>query len=147
MRLLLQRIAMNGLLTALVLAVMGFVYAELAVMFLAGNEVPRAEPVENANRSRTEDAALSHSLRVRVPVMMALFGFAFVALGELLLYAWRGNPPVDVKPTRERQADPAEKLLEELLAQADAAMASSTSVPVREDASQQTDSERKTAAS
>ena len=123
MRPLLRRIALNGLLTAAILAVMGFAYAELAAIWLASTPVPRTETVPTATAAN-EVEALRDSLRIRVPLTMAACGVAFIAVAELVLYWWRGNPPVIVKKSVvEARIDPAEKLLEELLAQADSAMA------------------------
>ena len=123
MRPLLRRIAVNSLLTAAILAGMGLAYAELAAIWLAGTPVARAETVQNSTAA-SDVEALRDSLRIRVPLTLAACGFAFIAVAELVLFWWRGNPPLIVKkPTAEAQIDPAEKLLEELLAQADSKMA------------------------
>jgi hypothetical protein len=53
--------------------------------------------------------------------MMAFWGFLFVAVTELVLHRLRG--PVPVKPAAATPPDDAEKLLNELLAQAEAKMA------------------------
>jgi hypothetical protein len=107
----LKRILVNGGLTAAILAVIGFVFAELAAMWLASGEGVRpgsagvVEPVEG-------------TLRTRVPLTLAFWGFVFVAVGELILHRVRRNRPA-AQPT-EPQQDDAEKLLNELLAQAEA---------------------------
>jgi hypothetical protein len=122
MRSLFRRIAVNGLLTAAILAAMGYLYAELATIWLIGS-TPAATESAQAARER-EHEVLRDSLRIRVPLTMAICGLAFIALAEFGLYLWRGHPVVIEKKPAERSIDPAEKLLEELLAQADAAMAS-----------------------
>jgi hypothetical protein len=104
----------------LLLGVVGFVFAELASIWLAGSpgtRIATGEPVTPADA----DGELSSSLRTRVPLLMAVWGFVFVAAGELLLYACRGNPRPPVQPPPP--PDDAEKLLEELLRQADATAA------------------------
>ncbi len=59
------------------------------------------------------------SLRTRVPLMLALWGFLFVLVAELVIWRVRGNKPA-TKPA-EPPPDDAEKLLNELLSQAEAA--------------------------
>ena len=58
------------------------------------------------------------TLRSRVPLVLAAWGFVFVAVGEILLY-WRRSRRklIAAKPA---EPDPAEKLLEELLSQVEA---------------------------
>jgi hypothetical protein len=123
MRLVLKRIVVNGLITALVLALLGFIYAELASIWLASSTPTRAGPVENA-AAASDTEPVRDALRYRVPLLMAVCGFAFIAVCELLLYWWRGAPqPAAKKPASEPQPDAAELLLEQLMAEADAALA------------------------
>jgi hypothetical protein len=111
MRPVLQRIALQGGITALVLAVMGLLISELASIWLeaapGGRSGAVAVPSADANDS------LSNTLRSRIPLMMAGWGFAFVAVGELVLYFWRGrkNSQAVVSPP----PDPMDKLLSDLL--------------------------------
>lgn len=111
----LRRIAIHGGLTALALALIGLMFANMASMWMAASQSSRATV-----RYGQDDAA---KLSRRVPVMMALWGFGFVAIGELVLYRFRRNrkptPPVPAP-----SPDPAEMLLEELLAQAEASAGS-----------------------
>src|SRR4051794_29276484 len=106
---LLKRILLHGGLTAALLAVIGFMFAELAGMWLS----------TAADRPAPPGAAPPEALRLRVPLMMAFWGFVFVAGCEAVLSRFR-RPPA---PAPERQPDEAEKLLNELLAQAEAKMA------------------------
>jgi hypothetical protein len=112
-----RRIALHGALTAIVLGILGFMLAELASIWLAGSPGTRSAtgaPVEGTDTQ----GAVGANLRARVPLLMAAWGFGFVAVGELLLHWWRSRrKPVAAKPP---EPDPAEKLLEELLAQAEA---------------------------
>src|SRR5262249_25347309 len=111
MQRLLKRIALNGAIAAGLLAVVGFGMAELAGMWLA------TEPTGNRSPPAAVSAdPLQAQLRHRLPRTLAMWGFVFVVLTEVVLFLWRGDP-VKSKP------DPAEQLLEELLAQADAAQA------------------------
>jgi hypothetical protein len=120
MRPLFRRIALNGLVTAVILAGMGFAYAEIASMWLASAPVSRAEG-SLASAPSNDAEALRDSLRVRVPLAMAACGLIFITVAEVVLYWWRGNPIAVAKKPITPQVDPAEKLLEELLAQAEAA--------------------------
>jgi hypothetical protein len=106
----LKRILVHGLLTAGLLAVMGVVFAEVATNWAGSAADGRsAEPIE---------PAVPDDVRLNVPLMMAFWGFVFVAMSELVLWRLRGNrtaaPPV------EKQPDETEKLLNELLARAEA---------------------------
>ncbi|MBP3960282.1 hypothetical protein J8F10_34070 [Gemmata sp. G18] len=109
----LKRILLHGGLTAAVLALIGVLFAELAGLWLTGS----------ATRSSTDaDEQVGSSLRSRVPLTMALWGFGFVAVCELVAWRVRGTRPPATKST-EAPSDDAEKLLNELLAQAEAKMA------------------------
>jgi hypothetical protein len=121
MRPVLKRIAINGLLTAAVLGLFGFLLAELAAVWLAGHQPARPASVESAAPAGDPVAA---GLRYRLPFVMAGLGFGFILVCELALYAVRGNPtPADKKLAAAEQPDPAELLLEQLMAEADAAQA------------------------
>jgi hypothetical protein len=122
MRPVFKRVLVHGGGTAAVLAGLGFALAEMAGLWLAGNATTRStDPAADAQ-------LVGHDLRYRIPATMALWGFLFVAIGELSLYLWRGEPPAPAarKPT---QPDEAELLLEELMKQADEAMARQAAGP------------------
>lgn len=104
----LKRILLHGGLTAGVLALVGVMFAELAGIWLTGNATP------------TTSEQVGASLRYRVPLMMAFWGFVFVLVCELVVWKVRGSKPV--KPAAP-PPDDTEKLLNELLAQAEAKMA------------------------
>ena len=90
MRDVLRRIAIHGGLTAIVLGIVGFMFAELASIWLSGSPGTRTttgEPIETTD----SDGAVSSALRGRVPLMMAMWGFAFVAVCELVLHWWRSK--------------------------------------------------------
>jgi hypothetical protein len=113
MRPVLKRIALNGLITALILGGIGLAYAELAGMWLTG---------AGGRNSTQTDAEIQGTIRQRVPLVMAAWGFAFIAVAEAALFLWRGEPRVtDAKAVKaEAGPDEAELLLEELLTQAEA---------------------------
>ena len=123
----LKRILLHGGLTAGLLALVGLLFAEMAGMWMGTGAGPPAPtdlnpPVGPARmssaRSRTSAFSLSQSpIRYRVPLMMAFWGFAFVAVCELVLSRFRKRAAV--KPA-EPPPDDAETLLNELLAQAEA---------------------------
>jgi hypothetical protein len=117
MRPLLRRIAIHGALTAALLGVVGVVFAEVASIWLASSGTPRASGGPTVLPDNSNDAVVA-SLRSRVPLFMAVWGFGFVAVGELALHLWRSRKPA--APPCPPQPDEAEKLLEELLAQAEA---------------------------
>ncbi len=107
----LKRVLLNGGATAVVLACVGLLFAQLAVMWVAGSGQPIPSDL---------DPQVGPAVRYRVPLMMAFWGFVFVAVSEVVLYRFRRRPPV--KPV-EPPVDDAEKLLNELLAQAESKMA------------------------
>jgi hypothetical protein len=121
---LLKRIAVNGLLSAVMLGVLGLVFSELAGMWLATATAGRSVPAQ------APDAGVTDSLRYRLPLTMAVWGLVFVAATEGLLYLWRGNPAgTTAKAAAIAEPDPAEKLLEELLQQAEASQAKAADAP------------------
>jgi hypothetical protein len=111
----LRRIAIHGGLTAVVLGVVGLMLAELASIWLAASPGTRAATGDAVERPE-ENAEITATLRERVPLVMAVAGFAFVAIGELLLHFWRSRKPVPPQTPATPPPDPAEKLLEEILA-------------------------------
>src|SRR5947207_14685039 len=96
----LKRILLNGFLAAGALAVVGYGYAELASIFLVAKSPQR--PMSEAPVAAPANAdPMAESLRYRVPAMMALWGFLFVAAGEGALHWWRrrkGLTPSEAKP-------------------------------------------------
>jgi hypothetical protein len=116
MRPVLRRIAISGGLTALVLGIIGFMFAELATMWLTASLSGRG-----AANQPPPDASV---LRFRLPLMMAGMGFTLVAVGELILHRVRKNRPPPAPTANERENT--EKLLQQLLAEADAKRANST---------------------
>lgn len=113
----LRRILLHGGLTALVLALIGAMFAELANIWLVGN----------VTRGTAADAndQVGSALRARVPLTLAAWGFVFVLVGELVIWRVRGSRKPAPKPLESQ--DDAEKLLNELLAQAEAKMAAESS--------------------
>lgn len=118
MRPLLRRIAIHGALTAALLGVLGLVFAEVASVWLGSSGPPRPGGGPSPPASASDGAVIS-SVRSRVPLFMAAWGFGFVAAGEVLLHLWRSRKPAP--PPSPPQPDEVEKLLDELLAQAEAA--------------------------
>jgi hypothetical protein len=116
MRRVFKRIAINGSLTALALGCVGLLYAEMAGIWLGGS---------GGRGSPQGDAEFAGQLRSRVPVVMAAWGFGFIALAEVLLFLVRGEPGARAAKAAKAadQPDDAELLLEELLRQAEAKMA------------------------
>ena len=105
----LKRILLHGGLTAGLLALVGLLFAEMAGVWMgtgAGSPAPT-----------DLNPPVGPAIRYRVPLMMAFWGFAFVAVCELVLSRFRKRAPV--KPA-EPPPDDAETLLNELLAQAEA---------------------------
>ena len=109
MRRVFKRVAFNGLLTALVLGLIGLCFAEMAGLWLTGAGGTRSAP----------DPAVQDGLRHRVPLTMAVWGFLFIAVTEFGLFLWRGDPSAKVAK-KEAGPDEGELLLEELLRQAEA---------------------------
>jgi hypothetical protein len=107
-----RRIAIHGALTAIILAILGFMFVELAGMWLQSNAPVRGGDGEMF----VDDKPVVETMRARVPFLMALWGFVFVVIGEIVMHIRRGEP----KPVPVVQ-DEGEKLLEELLQQAEAA--------------------------
>jgi hypothetical protein len=128
----LKRILVNGGLTAVILALVGLLFSELGGMWASAPGRPGA----------TNPGQTGAALRTRVPLMMALWGFAFVVVCELVLYRIRRRAPA--KPA-DPVPDDAEKLLNELLAQAEAKMAAEAEGKRAEDREQRTEGGERTA--
>ncbi len=113
-----KRILLHGVLTAALLALIGAGFAQLASIWMAGHEPrPGAEVAEAANEP------VSERLTYRVPAMMAVWGFLFVLVGEVVMWRIRGKRQALQATKDANPQDDAEKLLNDLLAQAEAKMA------------------------
>jgi len=108
----LRRILLHGGLTAGLLAVVGLLFAEMAGMWVGTGATTTPASAEL-------NPAVGPAIRYRVPLMMAFWGFVFVAAGELVLSRFRRPAP----PKPAEPPDETEKLLNELLAQAESKMA------------------------
>jgi hypothetical protein len=125
----LSRILKSGLPSAAFLALVGFLMAEVAgIWFDAQVPPPPANPSEGRLQPLTGED-VSGSLRIHLPIAMAVWGFLLVAAFELVLRIWRG-PVVEKKKIPERARgslpppeDDVEALLNQLLQQAEAAEA------------------------
>lgn len=113
MRRVFKRIAISGSLAAVVLGVVGLMFAEVAGTWLTGS---------GARSTGQADAEFDGVLRARVPLLMAAWGFGLIAAAELLMFAVRGEPGAKpaAAPKSASVNDTAEVLLEELLRQAEA---------------------------
>lgn len=107
-----RRIVIQGTLTAAVLALIGVALAELAGIWAVGN----------AGKPNSADLnpPLDPSLHYRIPITLALGGFVFVAVGEWIAARIRARKEAAKVAAPVVQPDDAEKLLNELLAQAEA---------------------------
>lgn len=86
-----RRILINGLLAAVPLGIIGYLLAQAAGIWTAAQ----------SDRGASEQgAAVSDALVGRLPVVLAVCGFLFVAFGELLLAWW--NKPM----TPDRNSEP-----------------------------------------
>jgi hypothetical protein len=112
MRPVLKRILVHGALTAGVLALIGMMFAELAGLWVLANT--------NRTGAGGPNGRLPPELRYRVPATLGVAGFLFVAAGELVMYRLRRNAPA---AKAAPPADEVEKLLNDLLAKAEAKMA------------------------
>ncbi len=127
------RILKHGVPAALVLAVIGYVMAEMAGAWVSANVPVRANQEaldlpDDAPKPSHGDA-VAETIRNRLPFTMAAWGFGLVVVLELFLRMWRGNPAaVPPKPPTNPNAD-VEHLLNQLLLQADADRAAMAAVP------------------
>jgi hypothetical protein len=112
---LLRRIALQGGVTALLLGVVGLLLSELASMWLAA--APGGSTDIAAGSDGDATASVNETLRSRIPLMMAAWGFAFVAAGELLISLWRRKKQLQPMPTTAPNLT--EQKLAELLRQSD----------------------------
>jgi hypothetical protein len=129
MRPVLRRIAIHGGLTALVLGLFGLMFAELGAIWLSS-----APGARSAEVAETADAEVADRLRGRVPFLMAVWGFGFVAVAEVLMHLYRTRRAAAraamAPATAQPQPDEAERLLLELLAKAEAEAAARQGVGV-----------------
>lgn len=118
----LLRILKSGVPVALALAGLGYLYATIAGILVGS----------------TAGAEVDPDMRVRVPVVMAAWGFGLVAAGELLFGFGRRTaaatpPAAPVEPGSGGLDPDVERLLNDLLAQADLARAKDAAESVAPD--------------
>jgi chromate transport protein ChrA len=85
-----KTILIHGGLAAGALAVVGYLYAQLAGMWVATQS--------ETGRGATDTGAIVSTLAWRLPFTMAAIGFALVAIGEGLKSLWK-SPPKREEPT------------------------------------------------
>ena len=123
----LVRILKQGIPVALILAALGYLMAEAAGMFFsmqAGGDSSIRVTVGDAPATADGSEDLTRSLQRRLPFTLAGWGFGLVFVVELLLSVLRGRKPaVPSAPKAVPTEDETEKLLNQLLQQADAAEA------------------------
>jgi hypothetical protein len=113
---LMRRIAIHGGMAAIFLGVIGLMFAEMASVWIAASL-----PTRGAMKAAAPDTG---AIRFRLPLLMASSGFAFVAIGELVLHRIRknrANPGLSQQPTPNET----ERLLNELIAKEEAKAANS----------------------
>jgi hypothetical protein len=119
----LRQIAIRGGLTALFLAALGFLLTEMAATTFFAPVTTRTSN-DMAISATTANESMLRQMRATMPLSMAIWGFAIVATLELLKhFVTRGRTPVPASPPPP--PDETEKLLEELLTQAESRTASS----------------------
>jgi hypothetical protein len=120
------RILKQGIPVALILAVIGYVMAGVAGMWLSshsGSDTSVRVTVENSSADTGE--TLTQAMQLRLPLTLAAWGFGLVTVLELVRTLVRGQKPStkqNTLPSRVTE-DETEKLLNQLLQQADAAEA------------------------
>ncbi len=85
-----KTILVHGGLAAGVLAVVGYLFAQIAGMWVASQA--------DAGRGAADTGALVDLLAWRLPFSMAAIGFALVALGEGLKSLWKAPPKREPEP-------------------------------------------------
>ena len=121
MRQLLVRILKNGTITAVILAVFGYVMGEVAELWLAGQPA-----YSRGDASPGGAAEVGSALRGALPVRLAALGFGMVVVFECLAWVVRGQPrpaPRSVGQTPRPAAGSAEEvdqLYRKLLADSEA---------------------------
>lgn len=108
---LLRRIAINGVIAAVILAMFGLVLAEAASFLFVqsdGGRSPQLNTPEGADTTVTD-------LRYRLPLSLAVWGVILVVLTEVILQFWRRRrPAIPPNAAAQPQTD-ADRLLAELL--------------------------------
>jgi hypothetical protein len=87
-----KTILVHGGLTAGVLAVVGYLFAQVAGMWVATQT--------DTGRGPADTGALVNTLQTRLPFSMAAIGFALVAIGEGLKGLWKTPPKTEPEPDR-----------------------------------------------
>lgn len=140
MRAMTLRILRNSIVTALMLAVIGYMMSEFASMWLSSRVPlrPGLTPSAASLEMQSSGTDLSRHLRYQLPLTMALWGFLLVVVLELFVAAVFGtgtSKPVATPAKKvatinpESGLDPeVEQLLNNLLEQADAARAAEVKV-------------------
>ena len=122
---LLLRILKNGLLTAVVLAVLGYVLAEGAGVWVSSQPTlrPQADDGLTAAPGPAPPEELARQLKTRLPFSLAGWGVLLVVLFEVVAHLWRGGKAPPPPTPKVAVADETEKLLNDLLAKAETAEA------------------------
>jgi hypothetical protein len=121
-----RRIAIHAAVSAVILGVFGLLLVQAASIWLASTD-PGLRPGEKVVSADVDDAFLA-ALRWRVPMFVAC-GVVFVVACEIATHYWgkrKGATPARPQP------DETEKLLEQLLTQAESVRGTSPQEPAAE---------------
>ena len=121
-----RRIAIHAAVSAVILGVFGLLLVQVASIWLASAD-PGLRPGERVVSANVDDAFIA-ALRWRVPAFVAC-GVAFVVACEVATHYW-GKRKGATAP--QPQPDEAEKLLEQLLTQAESVRGTSPQEPAAE---------------
>ena len=119
---LLIRILKNGIPTVILLAMIGYLLAEAAGMYMAANVPPRVDALDpDSPPPAIQPSEIRQELKSRLPVTLAAWGFGLIVVIEVGLSYFRKKK---VSPTPSTPpVDDTTALLNKLLEQAEAAEA------------------------
>jgi len=121
-----RRVAIHGTITALLLGIIGVVLAEMASATMLTPTGGRSG-VNGKQEADPSAVAQAARMKTNVPLAMAAWGFGFIVLVEAVRHVMRRRRPIE--PVAKRPPDETEKLLEELLNQAEAKAAATSPTP------------------
>jgi hypothetical protein len=118
MRDLFRRIAVHAGLTALFLGIVGLGLAQVAATTMLAPPGGRTPPAQTG-AGAADMGTTAADLRTTIPLSMAIWGFVIVTLYEVIKHLLRGGRATAPAAPSPPQPDETEKLLEQLLSEAE----------------------------
>ena len=114
------RILKHGIPAAVILAVIGYAMSEFAGGWISAQPDPRRNDPTSKNAPEFTGEEIARTMKMKLPLTMATWGFGIVVVFELIAWVWRPASQSGPRPAGMPKESEVELLLNQLLIRAEA---------------------------